>query len=216
MPVNRHDVGEISRLPIALGFSRAIDGVSRVFGIFAVWLVLLAALVSAFNAFARYSVGSILYVSQKLGIFQQPLTWLFDLYRDNSNILSDLQLTMFAAMVMLGAPWTLRMNEHVRVDLVYGSVSTRTKSWIDLVGGIFFLVPICALMIYFTWPWFVEAWTSNEMSQNAGGMPRWPAKLCLPVGFALVLLQGISEIIKCVASLTTNYKREYTYEKPLQ
>jgi len=199
-----------------LAISRAIDSISRVFGVIATWLVLLAALVSAFNAFARYSVGSVLYVGQKLGILQGPLTWLFDLYRDNSNIMSDLQLTMFAGMVMFGAPWTLRMNEHVRVDLIYGSVSGRARLWIDLIGGILFLLPMCVVMIYFTWPWFVEAWTSNEMSSNAGGMPRWPAKLCLPLGFALVLLQGISELIKCVAGLTTGYVRGHAYEKPVQ
>ena len=199
-----------------LAISRAIDGISRCAGIFATWLVLLAALVSAFNALARYSIGTVLYLDQKSGLFGGGLTWLFDLYRNNSNTMSDLQLAMFAAMVMFGAPWTLRMNEHVRVDLVYGSVSYRTRTWIDLIGGILFLVPICVLMIYFTWPWFLEAWSNNELSQNAGGLPRWPAKLCLPLGFALVLLQGLSEIIKCVAALTTRYVRERAYEKPVQ
>ena len=172
-----------------LAICKVIDEISRRAGIVATWLVLLAALVSAFNAFARYSVGAVLYADQKLGLFGGGLTWLFDLYRDNSNTMSDLQLAMFAAMVMLGAPWTLRMNEHVRVDLVYGSVSPRARTWIDVIGGLFFLVPICLVMIHFTWPWFLEAWTNNEMSQNAGGLPRWPAKLCLPLGFALVLLQ---------------------------
>ena len=199
-----------------LAISRAIDAVSRICGVAATWMVLLAALVSAFNAFARYSVGALLYVGQTLGIFTSELAWLFDLYRNNSNIMSDLQLAMFAGMVMLGAPWTLKMNEHVRVDLVYGSVGYRKRDWIDLIGGIFFLVPICLLMIYLSWPWFLEAWTNDEMSQNAGGLPRWPAKFCLPAGFFLVLLQGISEIIKCVVSLTTHLHREVRYEKPVQ
>ncbi len=199
-----------------LAISRAIDELSRRAGIIATWLVLLAALVSAFNAFARYSVGTVLYLDQQAGVFGGQLTWLFDLYRNNSNTMSDLQLIMFAAMVMLGAPWTLRMNEHVRVDLIYGSAGYRARAWIDLIGGIFFLIPICVLMIHFTWPWFVEAWVHNELSQNAGGLPRWPAKLCLPLGFALVLLQGLSEIVKCVAALTTRYVREHTYEKPVQ
>lgn len=199
-----------------LAISRFIDGISRRAGVVATWLVLFAALVSAFNALARYSIGTILYLDQKLGVFGGGLTWLFDLYRNNSNTMSDLQLAMFAGMVMLGAPWTLKMNEHVRVDLVYGSVGYRARTWIDLIGGVFFLIPICVLMIYFTWPWFLEAWTTNELSQNAGGLPRWPAKLCLPLGFALVLLQGISEIIKCLAALTTRYVREQAYEKPVQ
>ncbi|MBI2718491.1 MAG: TRAP transporter small permease subunit [Rhizobiales bacterium] len=199
-----------------LALSRLIDGVSAGFGRLATWLVLLAALVSAFNALARYSLGTMLYVGQTLGVFTDEVAWVFDLYRNNSNILSDLQLAMFAGMVMFGAPWTLKLNEHVRVDLIYGSAGYRTRDWIDLIGGVFFLVPICLVMIYFTWPWFLEAWNNNELSQNAGGLPRWPAKFCLPAGFALVLLQGISEIIKCLASLTTGPHREAAYEKPVQ
>ena len=199
-----------------LTLSRAIDGLSLRVGKLAVWLVLLAALVSAFNAFARYSVGAVLYIDRHLGAWGGGLSWLFDVYRNNSNTLSDLQLAMFAAMVMLGAPATLKMNEHVRVDLVYGTVGYRKRDWIDLLGGLFFLVPFCVLMIYLSWPWFLDAWYGDEMSQNAGGLPRWPAKFCLPAGFFLVLMQGISEIIKCVASLTTRHHRESHYEKPLQ
>ena len=199
-----------------LAVSRMIDALSKRVATVATWLVLFAALVSAFNAFARYSIGTVLFLDKKAGLFDGELTWMFDLYRANSNTLSDLQLAMFAAMVMLGAPWTLKVNEHVRVDLIYGSAGATVRTWIDLIGGMFFLMPICIVMIYFTWPWFLEAWTGNEMSQNAGGLARWPAKLCLPLGFALVLLQGVSEIIKCAAALTTSYVREQMYEKPLQ
>ena len=117
---------------------------------------------------------------------------------------------------MLGASWTLKVNEHVRVDLFYASVNDRKRIWIDLTGAIFFLMPMCALLIYFSWPWFLESWTGNELSQNAGGLPRWPAKLFLPLGFALLMLQGVSEIIKCVAALTIGYRREHGYEKPVQ
>jgi TRAP-type mannitol/chloroaromatic compound transport system permease small subunit len=119
-------------------------------------------------------------------------------------------------MVMLGAAWTLKVNEHVRVDVVYGSVGYRTRNWIDLTGAILFLVPTCLIMIYFSWPWFLESWNSNEGSANAGGLPRWPFKLFIPLGFALLLLQGISEIIKSVAALTTGFQREHAYEKPVQ
>lgn len=187
-----------------------IDRVSYVAGLAAVWLVMLAALVSAFNAFVRYSVGAIIYLGQGWA------NELFEIYRNNSNTMGDLQLAMFAGMVMLGAAWTLKMNEHVRVDLVYGSVSPRARLWMDLLGAIFFLLPMCVLMIYFTWPWFLESWTGNEMSQNAGGLPRWPGKLMLPLGFALVLLQGVSEAIKCILALTTDYKRQHHYERPVQ
>ncbi len=199
-----------------LAVSRVIDEIGRWTAIIATWLVLFAALVSAFNALFRYSIGTIIYLDAKLRMFGGGLGFLFNLYRDNSNSLRDVQLIMFAAMVMLGASWTLKINEHVRVDLLYGSASYRKRCWIDLTGAVFFLVPVCLVLIYFSWPWFLESWTGNEMSANAGGLPRWPFKIFLPLGFALVLLQGISEIIKCVAALTTGYRRESAYEKPVQ
>ena len=93
---------------------------------------------------------------------------------------------MFAGMVLLGAPYTLKMNEHVRVDLFYGMLaSERTQIWIDIICGVLFLLPICVILTYFTWPWFVESWNINEASSNAGGLIRWPVKLLLPVGFRL-------------------------------
>ena len=199
-----------------LWLSRQIDRLSYVAGLVAVWLVLLAALVSAFNALVRYSVGALLYVGQNSPALAAVATWLFDLYRQNSNIMGDTQLAMFAGMVMLGAAWTLKMNEHVRVDLIYSNVTPRARLWMDLIGAVLFLMPMCVLMISITWPWFVQSWQFNEMSSNAGGLPRWPSKLVLPLGFALVLLQGVSESIKCVLALTTDYKREHHYEKPVQ
>jgi len=199
-----------------LAVSRVIDRISRWTGVIATWLVLFAALVSAFNALFRYSISSIIWLDAKLRVFGGGLGFLFNLYRDNSNSLRDIQLIMFAGMVMLGASWTLRLNEHVRVDIVYGSASRRKRCWIDLTGAVLFLVPMCLVLIYFSWPWFLRSWVGHEMSANAGGMPRWPFKLFLPLGFALLLLQGVSEIIKCLAELTTNYRREFTYEKPVQ
>jgi TRAP-type mannitol/chloroaromatic compound transport system permease small subunit len=200
-----------------LRLSRAIDGLSRRTGIIANWFVLLAALVCAFDALLRYSLSSVVWLDRMLSSGGGGrLGWLIEIYRENSNSLRDLQLVLFAGMVMLGASWTLKVNEHVRVDLFYGSVSDRRRIWIDLTGAIFFLMPMCALLIYFSWPWFLESWTGNELSQNAGGMPRWPAKLFLPLGFALLMLQGVSEIIKCVAALSTSYRREHGYEKPVQ
>ena len=200
-----------------LRLSRAIDGLGRRTGVIANWFVLLAALVCAFDALLRYSLSSIVWLYRILSASGSGrLGWLFDIYRENSNSLRDLQLVLFAGMVMLGASWTLKVNEHVRVDLFYASVNDRKRIWIDLTGAVFFLMPMCALLIYFSWPWFLESWTGNELSQNAGGLPRWPAKLFLPLGFALLMLQGVSEIIKCVAALTTGYRREHGYEKPVQ
>lgn len=198
-----------------LRISRAIDAVGAKLAVIANVLVLSAALVSAFNALLRYGLNALLYIGREyetFGTLDAFLRW----YGNNSNSFLEAQWYMFAAIVLLGASYTLKVNEHVRVDLIYGMVSERTRTWIDLLGGIFFLLPMCAIMIYFTWPWFLEAWRSGEVSSNAGGLIRWPVKLILPVGFALVALQGVSEIIKCIAALTTDYQREYAYEKPVQ
>ena len=175
-----------------LQFSRVVDRLNEQFGYIANWLVLLACLISAGNAASRY------------------------LFSASSNGWLEVQWYMFAAMVLLGAPYTLKVNEHVRVDLIYGLVSERTRIWIDIIGGVLFLLPICVILTYFTWPWFVESWRLNEESSNAGGLIRWPVKLMLPVGFALMALQGISEIIKRIAALEHVIDIEFKYEKPLQ
>ena len=175
-----------------LAVSRAIDALNSMFGVVANYLVLLAALISAGNAGSRY------------------------LFSASSNGWLEIQWYMFAGMVLLGAPYTLKMNEHVRVDLVYGMVSERTRIWIDIIGGLLFLLPICIILTYFTWPWFVESWSINEESSNAGGLIRWPVKLLLPLGFCLMTLQGVSEIIKRIAALEHVIDVEFKYEKPLQ
>ena len=199
---------------LALTVTRVIDEISRRVGIVAIYLVLASSMVSAFNALFRYSTNGLIWLEQetRTGIFG----WMIDIYRENSNTLSESQWYMFAGIVMLGASWTLKVNEHVRVDILYGWVSERTRTWIDLLGGVFFLLPMCLLMVWFTWPWFLESWVSNEGSINSGGLVRWPAKLMVPLGFALVALQGVAEIIKCVLALTGSYVREFAYEKPLQ
>jgi TRAP-type mannitol/chloroaromatic compound transport system permease small subunit len=199
-----------------LALSRAIDACNRRIGVVATWLVLIAALVSAFNAFLRYSINSLLLIDRQTSLLGGGVGWLLDVYRDNSNALGEAQWYMFAGMVMFGAAHTLRMNEHVRVDLLYGWVGARTRIWIDLLGGIFFLLPMCALMIWFTWPWFLEAYVTGEISANSGGLVRWPVKLCLPLGFSLVALQGVSEIIKCAAALAGRQVRDSVYERPVQ
>ena len=177
-----------------LRFSRGIDWINLQFGVFANWLVLFACLISAGNAASRY------------------------LFSESSNAWLEAQWYMFAAMVLLGAPYTLKMNEHVRVDLIYSMVSERTRIWIDIVCGALFLLPICVILVYFTWPWFADSWRIGETSSNAGGLIRWPVKLLLPVGFALMALQGVSEIIKRIAALEHLPVDDVhlTYEKPLQ
>ena len=199
----------------ALKLSRVIDAVNLRFGIAANFLVLFAALLSAANAGFRYGINGLIRLSREhdfLAGIQALVNW----YGNNSNSFLEAQWYMFAAMVLFGAAWTLKVNEHVRVDLVYGMVSDRARVWIDLMGGIFFLMPMCLILMYFTWPWFVDSWYSGEVSTNAGGLIRWPVKLVLPLGFGLVALQGVSEIIKCIAALTIGYKREHAYEKPMQ
>ncbi|MGO4738714.1 TRAP transporter small permease subunit [Bosea sp. 2KB_26] len=175
-----------------LPLARFIDAIGEYLGVVASWLVLLACLVSAGNATIRYLISN------------------------SSNAWLELQWYMFGGMVLLGAAYTLKVNEHVRVDLIYGMVSDRTRHWIDLLGGAVFLMPMCLIMIWFTWPWFWQSWALNESSNNAGGLVRWPIKLLLPVGFGLILLQGISEMIKRAAALRGFHQHEYAYEKPLQ
>jgi TRAP-type mannitol/chloroaromatic compound transport system permease small subunit len=203
-----------SKVSIALRITRVIDEISRHIGLVAVWLVLFAALMSAFNAIFRYSIAAMISLERSIG--GGFFGGMVSLYTNYSNVLSESVWYMFGGMVMLGGAWTLKMNEHVRVDLIYGAVSERTRTWIDLLGGLFFLLPLCILLIWFTWPWFMQAWTQNIMSNAAGGLPRWPVRLMLPLGFGVLMLQGIAEIIKCIAALTTNYHREFAYEKPLQ
>ena len=177
---------------LLLKFADAVDAASEWIGQWLKWLVLLSSLISAGNALVRYTLHT------------------------SSNGWLEIQWYMFAGMVLLGGPYTLKMNEHVRVDLIYGMVSERTRIWIDIVGGLLFLLPICVILTYFTWPWFVDSWRINEVSTNAGGLIRWPVKLLMPVGFALMALQGISEIIKRVAALEHVIDIEFKYEKPLQ
>jgi TRAP-type mannitol/chloroaromatic compound transport system permease small subunit len=179
-------------MSVLLGLSRVIDWVNARIAVVANCLVLLACLISAGNAFSRY------------------------LFSESSNGWLEIQWYMFAGMVLLGAPYTLKMNEHVRVDLIYGMMSPRKRIWIDIIGGLLFLLPISIILTYFTWPWFVDSWLQHEQSSNAGGLIRWPVKLLMPVGFALMALQGISEIIKRVAALEHVIEDEFKYEKPLQ
>ncbi len=175
-----------------LKITRVIDGLSDVFGYIAKWLVLLACLVSAGNAMIRY------------------------LFNYSSNGWLEIQWYMFAGIVFLGAAQTLRLNEHVRVDLLYSAVSDRTRLWIDIVGIIVFLLPAMAYLTYMTVPFFLNSWRLQETSSNAGGLILWPVKMILPLGFFMLLLQGAAELAKRIAALAGLVKIDTHYEAPLQ
>ena len=172
--------------------SRGIDALNDRFAWLAKWAVFASCFISAGNAIVRY------------------------VFSYSTNSLLEIQWYLFAGCVMLGASQVLRVNEHVRVDVLYGRGTGRTQALIDLVGLLLFLVPSMAIMVYYSWPLFASMYASGEMSSNAGGLIRWPAMLMLPLGFALLLLQGISEIIKRWAWLAHKYDADFHYERPLQ
>ncbi len=134
----------------------------------------------------------------------------------SSNAWLEVQWYGFGAAVMLGGAYTLQRNEHVRVDLIYGIVSERSKLWIDLFGGLVFLMPFTVLLMWLSWPWFYESWLNGETSSNAGGLIRWPIKFLLPFGFFILALQGVSQIIKTIAGLRGIDLGLTSYERPLQ
>jgi TRAP-type mannitol/chloroaromatic compound transport system permease small subunit len=172
--------------------SRLIDALNDSLGTVANWMVLAACLISAGNAMSRYA---------------------YDL---SSNAWLEIQWYLFAAIVMLGASYTLKMNEHVRVDIFYAYLSERGKEWLDLVGTALFLVPSMFVIAWYSWPFFMQSWHVQEISGNAGGLIRWPVKFLVPLGFTLVGLQGISEIIKRAAALHGDIRFTTRYERPLQ
>ncbi len=179
-------------MDLLLRLSRLIDALTDRFAEIAKWAVLASCVISAGNAVVRYLVNY------------------------SSNAWLEIQWYLFAGCVMLGAAQVLRLNEHVRVDVIYGQYSGRWQALVDLLGFILFLMPVMVLMIYFAWPLFLQMYNTGEMSSNSGGLIRWPAMLLLPVGFFLVLLQGLSEIIKRVAWLAHKYEGDFHYERPLQ
>ena len=138
-------------------------------------------------------------------------------YDISSNAWLELQWYMFAVIVMFGASYTLKKNEHVRVDIVYMTLSERGQVWVDVLGTIVFLLPACAILGWLSWPFFMQSFNVLEVSSNAGGLVRWPIKLVIPVGFALLGLQGLSELIKRIGMLR-GYATDVTthYERPVQ
>jgi TRAP-type mannitol/chloroaromatic compound transport system permease small subunit len=131
----------------------------------------------------------------------------------SSNAFLEVQWYLFSAIFLLCAGYTLLRNEHIRIDVIAGRFSRRTQTWIDVFGTVFFLVPMVLLILYESWPWFVRAWNSGEVSPSAGGLILWPAKILLPVGFALLGLQGISELVKRIAFLAGQGPRPHREDR---
>lgn len=149
-----------------------IDALTERVGQAVKWLVLLAALISAVNAGLRYGLG----IGSNAGI--------------------ELQWYLFGGIFLLGAGYTLKHRGHVRIDLLHAHLSSRAQAAVEMLGTLFFLMPFCLLMVDLSWPVFLQSWQTGEMSPDAGGLPRWPVKLLLPAGFALLALQGVAEFIK--------------------
>ncbi len=158
-----------------LGLSRGIDRVNTFIDRNVSWLILVAVLVSAANAVIR------------------------KVFNTSSNSWLELQWYLFGAAFLGAAAYTLKENEHIRIDIIYGMWSRRTQHWIDLIGHVLFLMPFVTLMVYFLYPWVIRSYVSGEVSTNSGGLILWPAKAMLLIAFVMLFWQGISEIIKKIA-----------------
>ena len=160
-----------------LKFSQAVDRLNAFVGRWVIWLILASTVISALNAIIRKA------------------------FNTSSNAYLEVQWYLFAAAFLLAAGYTLLHGEHVKIDVISSRFSKRTQIWIDVFGFIFFLMPVCAAILYYGIPFVLQGIRSGEMSSNAGGLIRWPVYLMIPIGFALLTLQGISELIKRLAFL---------------
>lgn len=160
-----------------LRLSRAIDALNERAGHLVYWLILAAVLVSAGNASVRYAFDT------------------------SSNAWLELQWYLFSAVFLLAAGYTLLHNEHVRIDVIIGRFPPRVRAWIDLLGSVFFLLPMAIVILVLSWPMVVDSYLRHEYSSDAGGLLRWPVKILIPAGFLLLVLQGLSEIIKRIGFL---------------
>jgi len=173
-------------------YIRGMDALSRLFGRIASVFVLATCLICASNAGARYALHM------------------------GSNAWLEIQWYLFSATVFFGAPALVTLNEHVRVDVVYGSRSAKTKAWIDLLGFVLFFMPVCIVMVWTFWQFVQDSWVQQEMSSNSGGLIRWPVKALIPLGFGLLIMQGVAEILKRVGFLRGTYNMDTHYERPVQ
>lgn len=160
-----------------LALSRLIDSLNERVGRFTTWLVLACVLISAANAVARYG------------------------FSFSSNAFLEIQWYLYSIVYLCAAGYALKHNAHVRIDLVAGHLSRRAQLWIDVFGGLFMLLPVCTIVLWFGWNAFLESYRINEMSGDAGGLARWPIKFVIPLAFLLLTLQGVSETIKRIAVL---------------
>ena len=160
-----------------LKLSNAIDWLNGMVGRYVIWLILASTVISGVNAAVRKA------------------------FNMSSNAYLEVQWYLFAASFLLAAGYTLLNQDHVRIDVIAGRLSRRTQVWLDVFGFVVFLLPLCFVILWFSIPFFLRGYNSGEMSSNAGGLIRWPVFLMMPLGFALLLLQGVSELIKRIAYL---------------
>jgi TRAP-type mannitol/chloroaromatic compound transport system permease small subunit len=175
-----------------LSLARRIDWLSDRFGDIAKWAVLAACLISAGNAAVRYALNI------------------------GSNAMLEIQWYLFAGFVMFGAAQVLRLNEHVRVDVLYSAYPTRMKVYVDLFGLILFLLPVMSAIAWLSFPFLTKMYVSHEMSSNAGGLIRWPVMATIPFGLGLLILQALSEVIKRIGWLMHVHEMDTHYERPVQ
>lgn len=168
--------------------SALIDRCNLVIGKLTMLLVLAAVLISAGNAIVRKA------------------------FNVSSNAFLEIQWYLFSGVFMLGVGYVMLKNAHVRIDFISSKLSTRTNAIIDTLGIVLFTIPLSVIMIDLGWPLFERAWTSGEMSQNAGGLIRWPVLLLVPLGFAVLLLQAVSELIKRLAFITGHRSEPFSQE----
>ena len=160
-----------------LALSRAIDAFTERVGRLVYWLVLVVVLISAANATVR------------------------KLFNYSSNAYLEIQWYLFSVIFLFGAGYTLLRNDHVRIDIIQGRLSPRTQNWIDVLGIVLFLMPMSFIILWLSWPLFLDSLHRHEVSTNAGGLLIWPARLMVPIGFALLIVQAVSELIKRIAFL---------------
>jgi TRAP-type mannitol/chloroaromatic compound transport system permease small subunit len=172
-----------------LAFSNMVDRFNEAIGKATTWLILIVVIISAGNAVFRYAFD-----------------W-------SSNGLLEIQWYLFSAVFLLCSGYVLKRNEHIRIDVIAGRLSDRAQNWIDVFGIIAFLLPMVILTMYLSWFVFKLAWTSGEMSANPGGLIRWPVRLLMPIGFLLLLLQGLAELVKRIAFLTGRGPNPLSKEK---
>ena len=173
-----------------LTLSRLIDALTERIGKLAMWFILATTMISAGNAIVR------------------------KLFDTSSNAFLEIQWYLFAGVFMLGSGYAFLRNAHVRIDFISSKFSARGRNWVDVIGIIVFVFPLCYMMATLGWPLFVNAYESGEMSSNAGGLIRWPVYALIPAGFALLALQSLSELIKRIAFLTGNGPDVLAHEGP--